>query len=118
MTLKISFLFVFLFLDLTLAEKDLLDRGEEGQKGNEGGKLALPRAEECAKSQSIQSFKSFSCDINTYFAGIRHEKWNNTWYFFSWDYEPTKNLKVTWFQARNICRRHCMDTVSLGKENH
>lgn len=58
------------------------------------GKLALPELRLCEQR-------------------IRQAEFNGSWYFFSWEYEPTKDLKVTWFQARNICRRHCMDTVSL-----
>lgn len=34
-------------------------------------------------------------------------------YFFSWEHQPTKSLEVDWLDARNICRRHCMDAVSL-----
>lgn len=33
--------------------------------------------------------------------------------FFSWEHAPTRNLEVDWLDARNICRRHCMDAVSL-----
>ena len=47
-------------------------------------------------------------------AGIRHAEWNGTWYFFSWEHPQTRNVTATWFQARNVCRRHCMDSVSLG----
>ncbi|KAJ8974525.1 hypothetical protein NQ317_016031 [Molorchus minor] len=34
-------------------------------------------------------------------------------YFFSWEHAPTRGLEVDWLDARNICRRHCMDAVSL-----
>ena len=34
-------------------------------------------------------------------------------YFFSWLHGPTKDLEVDWLDARNICRRHCMDAVSM-----
>lgn len=34
-------------------------------------------------------------------------------YFFSWEHQPTRSLEVDWLDARNICRRHCMDAVSL-----
>lgn len=34
-------------------------------------------------------------------------------YFFSWEHAPTRSLEVDWLDARNICRRHCMDAVSL-----
>jgi hypothetical protein len=47
-------------------------------------------------------------------AGIKHASFNGHSYFFSWDFGVTRDINVTWFQARNICRRHCMDTVSIG----
>lgn len=28
-------------------------------------------------------------------------------------FQPTRSLEVDWLDARNICRRHCMDAVSL-----
>ncbi len=34
-------------------------------------------------------------------------------YFFSWEHSATRNLEVDWLDGRNICRRHCMDLVSL-----
>jgi len=34
-------------------------------------------------------------------------------YLFSWEHGPTRNLEVDWLDARNICRRHCMDLVSI-----
>jgi len=34
-------------------------------------------------------------------------------YFFSWEHEPTRNHKRDWLDARNICRKHCQDLVSL-----
>ena len=51
-------------------------------------------------------------------AGVKHAVWtdplgNNHNYFFSWLHRPTANLEVDWLDARNICRRHCMDAVSL-----
>jgi hypothetical protein len=47
------------------------------------------------------------------FAGIQHEKYEKHGYFFSWENKVTKNLTVAWLTGRNICRRHCMDLVSL-----
>ena len=32
---------------------------------------------------------------------------------FSWEYDLTRDLKVDWVTGRNICRRHCMDLVSI-----
>ena len=49
------------------------------------------------------------------FSGIHHAKFGKHGYFFSWENDVTKNLTVTWFTGRNICRRHCMDLVSLGE---
>ena len=34
-------------------------------------------------------------------------------YFFSWLHGPVANLEVDWLDSRNVCRRHCMDAVSL-----
>jgi hypothetical protein len=48
-------------------------------------------------------------------SGIHHAQFGKHGYFFSWENEVTKNLSVAWFTGRNICRRHCMDLVSLGK---
>ena len=50
--------------------------------------------------------------------GVKHALWtdplgNTHNYFFSWLHQPTSNLEVDWLDARNICRRHCMDAVSL-----
>ena len=70
---------------------------------------------------------------------IKHAQHNGHNYFFSWEYELTKDLKVIddhydfvddddedghihsdctahkvdWITGRNICRRHCMDLVSI-----
>ena len=59
------------------------------------------------------SYNVVRCNM-LHFAGIRHAEWNGTWYFFSWEHPQTRNATATWFQARNVCRRHCMDSVSLG----
>lgn len=61
--------------------------------------LALPDPKSCAKR-------------------VKHALWtdplgNTHNYFFSWLHPPTANLEVDWLDARNICRRHCMDAVSL-----
>lgn len=50
--------------------------------------------------------------------GVRHATYRDARgvahsYFFSWEHGPTKNLEVDWLDSRNICRRHCMDAVSL-----
>ena len=47
---------------------------------------------------------------------IHHIKYGGHGYFFSWEHEVTKNLTVNWLTGRNICRRHCMDLVSLESE--
>lgn len=49
------------------------------------------------------------------FVGIHHAKFGDHGYFFSWENEVTENLTVAWLTGRNICRRHCMDLVSLGE---
>lgn len=50
--------------------------------------------------------------------GVRHATYRDARgvahsYFFSWEHQATRSLEVDWLDARNICRRHCMDTVSL-----
>lgn len=52
------------------------------------------------------------------FAGVRHASYRDARgvahsYFFSWEHQPTRSLEVDWLDARNICRRHCMDAVSM-----
>ena len=58
------------------------------------GALSLPNPRDCANR-------------------IKHAEFNGHNYFFSWEYDLTKDLKVDWVTGRNICRRHCMDLVSL-----
>ena len=52
------------------------------------------------------------------FTGVLHSTYRDARgvahaYFFSWEHGPTRSLEVDWLDARNICRRHCMDAVSL-----
>lgn len=52
------------------------------------------------------------------FSGVRHASYRDARgvahsYFFSWEHQPTRSLEVDWLDSRNICRRHCMDAVSL-----
>ena len=61
--------------------------------------LALPDPKSCSKR-------------------VKHAVWTDPLgathnYFFSWLHKPTAELEVDWLDARNICRRHCMDAVSL-----
>ena len=53
----------------------------------------------------------------SFYEGIHHAKFQGHGYFFSWEHPKTKNLTVNWLTGRNICRRHCMDLVSLGINN-
>lgn len=60
---------------------------------------------------------SFVC-LFALWLGVRHSTYRDARgvahsYFFSWEHGPTRNLEVDWLDARNICRRHCMDAVSL-----
>ena len=48
---------------------------------------------------------------------IKHAEFQGHNYFFSWEYDLTKDLKVDWITGRNICRRHCMDLVSIETRN-
>ncbi|XP_063601231.1 uncharacterized protein LOC134777325 isoform X2 [Penaeus indicus] len=38
------------------------------------------------------------------------------YYFFSWTHGPTRQHERDWLDARNICRKHCQDLVSLESE--
>ena len=58
---------------------------------------------------------TFISYVKSKLSGIHHAQFGKHGYFFSWENEVTKNLSVAWFTGRNICRRHCMDLVSLGK---
>ena len=70
--------------------------GGQGQSlgGNGTGALSLPNPRDCANR-------------------IKHAQHEGHNYFFSWEYDLTKDLKVDWITGRNICRRHCMDLVSI-----
>ena len=48
---------------------------------------------------------------------IKHAEFGGHNYFFSWEYEVTRDLKLDWLTGRNICRRHCMDLVSIETRN-
>ncbi|XP_071535617.1 P-selectin-like [Panulirus ornatus] len=39
------------------------------------------------------------------------------YYFFSWTHGPTRNHERDWLDARNICRKHCQDLVSIETED-
>lgn len=83
--------------------------------------LALPDPKSCAKrelliSVSIAMFKFLINMIEL--LGVKHALWtdplgNTHNYFFSWLHPATASLEVDWLDARNVCRRHCMDAVSL-----
>jgi len=42
---------------------------------------------------------------------------NGHYYFFSWNHKPTASHERDWLDARNICRKHCQDLVSLESED-
>lgn len=62
-------------------------------------RLALPDPRSCANRVRHATYRDAR--------GVAHS------YFFSWEHAPTKSLEVDWLDSRNICRRHCMDAVSL-----
>lgn len=62
-------------------------------------RLALPDPRSCANRVRHATYRDAR--------GVAHS------YFFSWEHQPTRSLEVDWLDARNICRRHCMDAVSL-----
>jgi len=41
------------------------------------------------------------------------ERWNGKNYWLSWRDPATRNVKWDWFNARNYCRKRCMDLVSF-----
>ena len=65
------------------------------------------------------SLNSASIPIKFYDCNSRvhHTQFNGHGYFFSWEHKATKNLTVNWLTGRNICRRHCMDLVSLETDD-
>ncbi|KAJ4436331.1 hypothetical protein ANN_18962 [Periplaneta americana] len=62
-------------------------------------RLALPDPRSCANRVRHATYRDAR--------GVQHT------YFFSWEHGPTRSLEVDWLDARNICRRHCMDAVSM-----
>ena len=42
-----------------------------------------------------------------------HEFRNGHHYFYSWRHRATSRHERDWLDARNICRKHCQDLVSL-----
>uniref|UniRef100_A0A2P2I8Y0 CD209 antigen-like n=1 Tax=Hirondellea gigas TaxID=1518452 RepID=A0A2P2I8Y0_9CRUS len=42
---------------------------------------------------------------------------NGNYYFFSWTHGPTRDHERDWLDARNICRKHCQDLVSLETQD-
>ncbi|KAK4290883.1 hypothetical protein Pmani_036267 [Petrolisthes manimaculis] len=42
---------------------------------------------------------------------------NGHYYFFSWTHGPTRQHERDWLDARNICRKHCQDLVSLETQD-
>ncbi|KAK2719859.1 hypothetical protein QYM36_005362 [Artemia franciscana] len=61
--------------------------------------LALPDPTNCVNRVKHASFADPQ--------GTKHN------YFFSWLHRPTSKIEVDWLDARNVCRRHCMDAVSI-----
>ena len=59
------------------------------------------------------------------FTGPKQWQHGNHNYFFSWDQDEKLGLfsddgqprKVDWLEARNQCRRRCMDAVSMETES-
>ncbi|XP_030751214.1 uncharacterized protein LOC115878763 [Sitophilus oryzae] len=53
-------------------------------------------------------------DLNLCNQRVIHEVGpNGKGYFFSWRDPSLKDVQQDWLSARNYCRRHCMETVSL-----
>jgi hypothetical protein len=65
---------------------------------NDGGRLlSLPEAQACAN---------------------RPKQWqlNGHWYFLSTNVSDYAGIKSDWLDARNLCRKHCMDSISIETE--
>ncbi|XP_018022260.1 uncharacterized protein LOC108678359 [Hyalella azteca] len=77
---------------------------QQDQAAQQGTLLALPELELCQTRP-------------------KHWQFNNHWYYFSWD-DPSNietdpatgqpaGKKVNWLDARNECRKRCMDAVGM-----
>lgn len=83
--------------------------------------LALPVPELCSNRKYYPFYHNLSQTLiysKSFLKGIQHSHFRDLRnishaYFFSWEHHTTRDQTVTYDQARNICRRHCMDTVSL-----
>ena len=84
----------YFLLTVAVAACHLVTTGLAQSLANGTGALSLPNPRDCANR-------------------IKHAQHEGHNYFFSWEYDLTKDLKVDWITGRNICRRHCMDLVSI-----
>ncbi|EFX83761.1 hypothetical protein DAPPUDRAFT_301656 [Daphnia pulex] len=69
--------------------------GKGGSDVNDGGRLlSLPEADACAQRP-------------------KHWERNGHWYFLSTNVSTYADIKSDWLDARNLCRKHCMDAISI-----
>ena len=45
--------------------------------------------------------------------GPKHWERNGHWYFLSTNVSSYADIKSDWLDARNLCRKHCMDAISI-----
>lgn len=45
--------------------------------------------------------------------GPKHWERNGHWYFLSTNVSTYADIKSDWLDARNLCRKHCMDAISI-----
>lgn len=53
------------------------------------------------------------CLVVSLHAGPKQWQLGDHWYFLSNNVSEYKDLKMDWFDARNLCRKHCMESVSI-----
>lgn len=51
--------------------------------------------------------------INFFLEGPKQWERNGHWYFLSTNVSQYQDIKSDWLDARNLCRKHCMDAISI-----
>ncbi|KAK2725391.1 uncharacterized protein LOC136031838 [Artemia franciscana] len=81
-----------------MMKKSLEQQRQKTSSVNDGGRLlSLPNAESCKNRP-------------------KHFELNGHWYFLSSNTTEHKDAKNDWLDSRNLCRKYCMDAVSIETE--